>query len=114
VTVTNSFGCKDTACEKVTVETNCGELFIPDAFSPNGDLHNDYFVPRNVCLKTLHLTVYDRWGVKVFETDDVNTKGWDGTYKSRNGESDVFGYYYSFELVNGDTGTKKGTVSLIK
>lgn len=116
VTVTDTAnGCIDTSCVRVTIEFNCGELFIPNAFSPNGDLKNDYFRPRNICFKTFHLVIYDRWGVKVFEEkEDIYTKGWDGMYKGKIGETAVFNYYFSYELVDGKSDVKKGTVSLIR
>lgn len=114
VTITDANGCTDAACATVTVDYVCGELFIPNAFSPNGDMKNDFFRPRSICFKTFHLVIYDRWGVKVFETDDINTKGWDGMYKGSIGETAVFNYYFSYELVDGNSDVKKGTVSLIR
>lgn len=114
VTISDANGCFDTACATVTVDYICGELFIPNAFSPNGDLKNDYFRPRNICFKSFRLVIYDRWGVKVFETDDISTKGWDGMYKGEIGETAVFNYYFSYELVDGNSDVKKGTVSLIR
>ncbi|MBI3500518.1 MAG: gliding motility-associated C-terminal domain-containing protein [Bacteroidetes bacterium] len=114
VIITDANNCSDSACATVTVEYVCGDLFIPDAFSPNGDGHNDYFVPRDICFRSFHLTVYDRWGENVFETDDIYTKGWDGIYHGKTGETAVFSYYFSYELVNGDSGVKKGTVTLLR
>lgn len=114
VTITDANGCSDTACSTVTIDFNCGELFIPNAFSPNNDMKNDYFRPRNICFKSLRLIVYDRWGIKVFETDDINTKGWDGMYKGELGETAVYNYHFTYGLVTGESGVKKGTVSLIR
>lgn len=114
VFVTDSNGCTDSSCVTVMVEFNCGELFIPNAFSPNGDLKNDYFRPRNICFKSFRFVIYDRWGRNVFETEDITTKGWDGMYNGKIGETAVFSYYFSYELVNGTSGVKKGTVSLIR
>jgi len=114
VVVTDANGCTDIAVVTVYIEFNCGNIFIPNAFSPNGDGKNDYFVPRNICFKTFHLVIYDRWGVKVFVTDDIATKGWDGMYKGSIGETAVFNYYFSYELVDGNSDVIKGTVSLIR
>jgi gliding motility-associated-like protein len=114
VTVTNASGCTDSSCVTVKIDFNCGDLFIPNAFSPNGDMKNDFFVPRDICFKSLNLAIYDRWGVRVFETQDIHSKGWDGTYKGEIGTSAVFGYTFSYELVDGTSGEKKGTVSLIR
>ena len=114
VTVTDASGCSDSSCVTVKVDINCGDLFIPNAFSPNGDGKNDFFLPRDICLKTIHLIIYDRWGSNIFETEDLKTKGWDGMYKGEIGETAVFSYYFKYELVNGESGTKKGTITLMR
>ncbi|HEY4800355.1 MAG TPA: gliding motility-associated C-terminal domain-containing protein, partial [Bacteroidia bacterium] len=44
----------------------CGPLYIPNAFSPNGDSENDQWQPMCNCLKKVHLMVFNRWGEKVF------------------------------------------------
>jgi gliding motility-associated-like protein len=112
--VTDANGCTDIALVTVTVEFNCGEIFYPSAFSPNNDTHNDFFRPRSPCLKAMDLIIYDRWGVKVYQDVDINSKGWDGMYNGEIGNTAVFGYYFSYILVNGDSGFKKGTVTLIR
>ena len=53
---------------------------FPTAFSPNGDGVNDFFELNGGPVRTLTLSIYNRWGEKVFETDDI-TKGWDGKFK---------------------------------
>lgn len=63
------------------------QVHVPTAFSPNGDGHNDTFRPTAIMVfnKTgnpildYELEIYNRWGERVFETDDVNI-GWDGTF----------------------------------
>jgi hypothetical protein len=67
VTVTDTTGCADTACVRISVDLECGELFVPNAFSPNNDQSNDVFrVKINpVCVKEMFLVVYDRWGEKM-------------------------------------------------
>jgi len=127
VTVTDGNGCKDTACLRVTVDIICGELFVPNAFSPNGDGANDRFrVKVNPdCVQEVQLFVYDRWGEKVFEAttaekacsdDNTNvTAGWDGTYNGKQMDNAVFVYYLSIKLSNAtETVKEKGNVSLIR
>lgn len=114
VTVTDANGCSDTACSTVTVDFACGDLFIPNAFSPNEDGKNDYFRPRSICFKSFHFVVYDRWGIKVFETEDITTKGWDGRYNGKPGSSEAYVYHLKYELVTGAKGEKQGTVSLLR
>ena len=114
VTVTNSSGCSDSSCVTITMDFDCGDMFIPNAFSPNNDGHNDFFVPKDICFTAIDLIIYDRWGVRVFETQDINTKGWDGSYKGEIGSTAVFAYHFSYKLANGTGGEKKGTVTLIR
>src|SRR5581483_11889855 len=54
-------------------------LFVPNAFSPNGDGQNDILYVRDNCILTMDFTIYDRWGNKVFESKNQST-GWDGAY----------------------------------
>lgn len=68
-------------------------IYIPNAFSPNGDGINDVFLVRSEALKSIHLEIYDRWGNRVFKTEDKN-EGWDGTFKGQPANVDSYGYYF--------------------
>ena len=111
--VTDANGCTDADVVTVYIDYNCGNVFVPNAFSPNGDLKNDVLRVRSPCLKAMHFVIYDRWGVKAFETEDI-TMGWDGMYKNDTGNTAVFFYTLTYELVTGDTGELKGTVTLVR
>ena len=116
VTVTDTSGCVDTACVRISVDLECGELFVPNAFSPNNDLSNDVFrVKINpVCVKEMLLVVYDRWGEKMIEITDPSVS-WDGTYHGKKLDNAVFVYYLSITLRNSTEVIKKsGNVSLLK
>ncbi|HEU5053435.1 MAG TPA: gliding motility-associated C-terminal domain-containing protein, partial [Hanamia sp.] len=85
VRLTDEYGCvkHDSINIKVQVCENC-RLFIPSAFTPNGDGLNDVFETTPQC-KYIGLTgfdfqIYNRWGQLVFRTNDMH-KGWDGKYK---------------------------------
>ena len=89
VTGTNTAGCTDTDTLKITV-TEAGELYIPTAFSPNGDGRNDRFtvtLPDGYTF--IDLLIYNRWGTLVYETKDPN-QAWDGTF---NGQPVPIGSY---------------------
>ena len=108
----NNGVCSST--DSVTVYVKCNDVFVPTAFSPNGDLFNDLLYVKSVCIKTLiSFAIYDRWGEKVFETSDM-TKGWDGTFLNKMLEPDVFVYLIKGTGTNDEEITKKGNVSLIK
>lgn len=82
-------GC--TISRKVTVLVN-SELYMPNAFTPNGDKKNDlYGIPPGVPLSLNYLIIYDKWGIPVFYTRDI-TKSWDGKYK--NVDCNAGGYVY--------------------
>jgi gliding motility-associated-like protein len=57
--------------------------------------------------------VFDRWGEKVFETENIN-ESWSGTYNGKTANTAVYTYYMTYELYSGDSGKKKGNVSLIR
>jgi gliding motility-associated-like protein len=64
-------------------------LFVPNAFSPNADGKNDIFMPKGVGILSYHLEVFDRWGEKIFVSDDL-FNGWDGTFKGNLCKNEVF------------------------
>ncbi|MFZ4412736.1 MAG: gliding motility-associated C-terminal domain-containing protein, partial [Bacteroidales bacterium] len=78
--VENNFGCKDTVINQVFVK-EVVNVWIPNAFSPNGDGLNEEFKISSVN-KLMYFTmrIYNRWGEIVFETNHVDS-GWDGKYR---------------------------------
>jgi len=119
VEVTNSNGCKDTACVTVTVEIKCAieaNLGIPNAFSPNNDAVNDEFCLQgwDDCIQMFKITIFDRWGEKVYESSDPNFC-WDG---KRNGNSmDAQVFVYHVRAIFWDQQKlilRKGNISLIR
>jgi gliding motility-associated-like protein len=118
VTVTAQDGC--TANDTMVVKLLCDEakVRIPDAFTPNGDGHNDRFTILGAIPVVNHLAIFDRWGVKVFEADhfypaDPNS-GWDGTMGGRPEPPGVYVYYAEMQCPTGGVFIRKGTVVLIR
>jgi len=102
----------------VFVKTNCDtasvdDIFVPTAFSPNGDLNNDVLYVRSHNIKDMKFCIYNRWGEKVFESKDLNV-GWDGTYKNDACNTGVYVWYLSATLKDGNLLTKKGDVTLFR
>lgn len=116
VIVTDSNGCVDTATVLVVVITlDCEEplIFMPNAFSPNGDGENDILYVEGNTIDEMELVIYNRWGEKVFESFDQN-EGWNGYYNDELLEPDVYGYYLKILCFNGDEFFKKGNINLIR
>lgn len=114
--VIDSFDCPKTLQVKVIVvfpDCDTTNIFIPNAFSPNNDSHNDKLYVRAKNYDRIHWVIYNRWGEKVFEADDINTP-WDGRYKGSELSPDVFGYCIEVYCFGGRKFIKKGNVSLLK
>jgi gliding motility-associated-like protein len=111
LTVTSDSGC--TAQQLITIDVSCGTVFVPEAFSPNGDGQNDVLYVRGDCINTLDFKMFDRWGNKVFETNDKNI-GWDGRCRGEAMNSGSYVYYVTGTLYDGTTQTKKGNVVLVR
>lgn len=112
-------GCiaRDTIFIKVK-EVICGEpyIYVPNAFSPNGDGNNDYFrayFPPNM-ITEMYLSVYDRWGNIIFETDSYNSNGWDGTYKGAKLGADVYVYMLRVRCLDQMEYVNHGNVTLLR
>ena len=82
VIVSDATGCSDTLSVTIGVTPVCGELFVPNMFSPNLDNLNDQLCVMGACFSEVIFSIYNRWGELIFETDDL-TKCWDGTYKGK-------------------------------
>ena len=112
----NEIGCSGSALVKVIVNPVCGELYVPNTFTPNGDLMNDELTIgglKSDCINEYEFEVYDRWGTKVFQTDDITTS-WNGTYQDLELDSGV--YFYRLKLIMWDAEVieKSGNCSLVR
>ena len=121
VTVTDvETGC--TATGSVTIyfrATECQPpyIFVPKAFTPNGDGHNDFFRVRSAVITKIYFIVYNRWGEEVYRTEDVNHLGWDGRFRGVAATPDAYGWYLEAWCGNeeGPPGyVDKGNVTLLK
>jgi len=75
------------------------EIYVPNAFSPNGDTKNDVFkaIPGTSCsLTQFNLKVFDRFGAMVFESSSAD-QGWDGTYKGQSAPQATYIYVLQYE-----------------
>lgn len=97
------------------LDATCDEpyIFVPKAFSPNGDGKNDVLMVRGNPIDEVEFVIYDRWGERIFATKDKNI-GWDGTYRGKELNPDVFGYFLRIKCYDGEEYFRKGNVTLIK
>ncbi|MGQ0827252.1 MAG: gliding motility-associated C-terminal domain-containing protein, partial [Bacteroidota bacterium] len=86
--VTNSSGCTDTITKVITIKEN---VRIPNVFTPNGDGINDEFWIPNTGFESFEIVVYNRWGLKLWETNSGDIR-WDG--RTAAGETVPDGTYY--------------------
>ncbi len=88
-------------------------IFIPDAFSPNGDGQNDVLFAKGNNVNIFYMAIYDRWGNRVFESESESV-GWDGTYKSKPEETGTYVYYANGTYTDGSSFNKKGNITLVR
>ncbi|GAB5552510.1 MAG: hypothetical protein Sapg2KO_21010 [Saprospiraceae bacterium] len=114
------FGCVDGAA--ITVKLNKkAEIFIPSAFSPDGDQQNDLLViyanPDQV-REIEQFEIFHRWGTKIYERRNFlpnqEDLGWDGRLLGRNVDPGIYVYTATFILANGVRQQQNGTVLLLR
>ena len=119
VTGKNEFNCTDTGLATIRTIT-IGDLYIPTAFTPDGDNLNDIFYvmgsERVSILKDF--IIYTRWGDKVFESHNIAPNdpvfGWKGLIKGTKAQAGAYVYQVLATMVDGKTELRKGTVVLIR
>ena len=79
-------GCTDTASQIICIDPDVS-IYVPNAFTPNGDGTNDNFIPKSIGIDPTkyELWIFDRWGNMIFYTDDM-AKAWDGTVQGGGGK----------------------------
>jgi gliding motility-associated-like protein len=119
VDVASNHGCK--ASDSVTILLYCdnSQVFIPNAFTPNGDGQNDVFYPRGMGLKYIKtFRIYNRWGELLFQREGISLNdpdgGWDGSFKGETPRPDVYVYILEAVCYTGEDIHLKGDVSILK
>jgi gliding motility-associated-like protein len=114
VRVSNDIGCFDTDTILVKLYKLNPGLFIPNAFTPNGDGNNDIFRPVAIGMKSVDIfRVYNRWGQMLY-SGTGNGAGWDGTFGGRPQEAATYVWYAEgMDYLNNKI-KQKGTVILIR
>jgi len=112
LTVTTPFGC--TASQDMQLQAGtCCTVAFPNAFTPNGDGHNDYFRPLYQGFHRFHeFRIQNRWGQTVFNSANNDMK-WDGNYNGVPQDLGVYYYYIKYDC-GGKTIEESGDFTLVR
>lgn len=88
-------------------------VFLPTGFSPNGDGENDVLRLESRFAEQVYWAVYNRWGQKVFETNELDG-AWDGTFKGEAQPAETYGFYLRAICPGGAELVRKGNVTLLR
>lgn len=112
LTIMYNSGCVAVASAKIIV-IGKEPVFIPNAFSPNGDGVDDQFLIYGTGIKTVDMKIFNRWGEKVFDSGD-QFLGWDGTFKGQLQEPGVYVYEAQITFLDNTTILRTGSVTLLR
>jgi gliding motility-associated-like protein len=110
--VMNQHGCVDTVTNCIVIDP-IFTLYIPDAFTPNGDGLNDAFMAKGNDVKTFEMYIFDRWGMQLFHSTNIND-GWDGTVKGSVAMEDTYVYMITATDNRNNKHSYTGKVTLIR
>lgn len=88
-------------------------LFVPNAFSPNGDNLNDFFEIKGFYISEFHIRIYDRWGMLIFESFDMG-KSWSGKFNGLACQEGAYVWVIDAKGFNGEIFNKRGTCTLLR
>src|SRR5690606_26860544 len=111
ISVSNPHGCQGT--DEIEV-IDCGiRVYIPNAFTPNGDGINDEFKVYIEGVNKFWLAIYDRWGNEVFFSENPN-QGWNGTHLNQAANAGTYTYKIYYRSGEYKSETRIGSVELIR
>ena len=115
LSVSDGICTRDDTVEIKVYEIICEDpyVFVPNAFSPNGDGYNDVLYVRGLYIEKVIFRIFNRWGEMVFESNDISV-GWDGMYRNQLLQPDVYDFYLDITCVGGLTSIVKGNVTLMR
>ena len=111
LTATNIYGCTDSLSKTINIKDE--NIYMPNAFTPNGDGVNDYFKAIGHGIKSFKMSIYNRWGEEIFVSNSM-LEGWNGTFKNELLPSDVFVYAVQADGYSGQVYLLKGTLTLLR
>jgi gliding motility-associated-like protein len=106
-------GCDPAVSLPVSGTTVTDQVYIPNAFSPNGDGLNDVFRVYGNFIRDIRFVVFNQWGEKIFESRSQSIM-WDGTHKGKPQPSGVYIYVADIILTDGTRLQRKGAINLVR
>jgi gliding motility-associated-like protein len=113
VTMIDDRGCIATDTVTIIINPDDKVIYVPNAFSPNGDGKNEIFYVYAAGVRTIDFKIFNRWGEKIFQSYSLDN-GWDGFYKNQLMNPSVYVFYVDVTYLDGDIRSKKGSVTLIR
>lgn len=104
--------CQNSIAGTAIAKLKPGSVFVPNAFTPNGDGKNDIFKPEG-SIRALNMKIFNQWGEMISETNIVGG-GWNGTSGGKAQPTGVYTYAIKIILNDGSTIVKKGAVNLLR
>jgi len=102
--------------DSVEVFKDC-YIDIPNAFSPNNDGSNDYFLPRQLLSSSIvkfRMIIYNRWGQEIFQTTAIDGRGWDGKFNGKDQPLGVYVYRVDVTFASGTSESYTGNLTLLR
>ncbi len=112
VLATSADGCEATDSVTIRVVSD-RSIYIPNIFTPNEDGNNDNFLILGKGIEAIELSIFDRWGSKIYYTNDVD-KGWDGSSDKKMVNAGVYMYMVEIIFYDGQKEQRKGNITLIR
>ena len=110
----NEFNCPDTLAKPVTIKPSHG-VYVPNAFTPDGDNYNNTFFPETYGLAKdgYHMQIFNRWGEVIFESFEEQ-KGWDGTYQRTPVKEGVYTWVIYYKTLDNQVHKLVGHVTVLR
>jgi gliding motility-associated-like protein len=115
LTVSTISGCS-ASVKKPIIINDAYTLYVPNAFTPNGDGKNEIFLAEGEGINDFKMYIFDRWGLLLYYSEDI-TKGWDGTYQAKGAQilqEDVYVWKIQATDIQNVARNLHGTVTLVK
>lgn len=104
--------CQNSLPGLASAKPKPGEIFIPNAFTPNADGKNDYFKPEGTSITAIDMKVFNQWGELIYQTNQLT--GWNGTYNGKLQPSGVYTYTIRITMNDKTQVVKKGAINLLR